>query len=78
MCARSGNIAILIIASKFRALLMTQEVKLLQPAPWGPYPLSKSLVPFTARSVARHIVRRTDRHDDDDDDDGDDGGGGDV
>jgi NIPSNAP protein len=25
-------------ASKFRLLLMTQEVKLLQPAPWGPHP----------------------------------------
>jgi NIPSNAP len=25
-------------ASKFRPLLMTQEVKLLQAAPWGPHP----------------------------------------
>jgi hypothetical protein len=25
-------------ASKFRPLLMTQEVKLLHPAPWGPHP----------------------------------------
>jgi hypothetical protein len=25
-------------APKFRALLMTQEVKLLQAAPWGPHP----------------------------------------
>ena len=25
-------------AAKFRPLLMTQEVKLLQPAPWGPHP----------------------------------------
>jgi hypothetical protein len=26
------------LASKFRPLLMTQEVKLLQAAPWGPHP----------------------------------------
>lgn len=25
-------------ASKFRPLVMTQEVKLLHPAPWGPHP----------------------------------------
>jgi hypothetical protein len=25
-------------ASRFRPLLMTQEVKLLQAAPWGPHP----------------------------------------
>ena len=28
-------------ASKFRPLLMTQEVKLLQAAPWGPHPRAK-------------------------------------
>jgi hypothetical protein len=25
-------------AAKFRPLVMTQEVKLLHPAPWGPHP----------------------------------------
>ena len=30
-------------ASKFRPLLMTQEVKLLQAAPWGPHPSSGNL-----------------------------------
>ena len=35
-------------ASKFRPLLMTQEVKLLQAAPWGPHPSSGD-PPTTAR-----------------------------
>ena len=30
--------AVKCFASKFRPLLITQEVKLLQAAPWGPHP----------------------------------------
>ena len=39
-------------ASKFRPLLITQEVKLLQAAPWGPHP-SHSLGPWNPRSFSK-------------------------
>jgi hypothetical protein len=33
-----ANADFMVFAGKFRPLVMTQEVKLLLPAPWGPHP----------------------------------------